>query len=218
MPAGLPVSSTITTDNPNCSQSVSQLCAPANLQSYLWNTGATTQCITTSVSGGYYVIVTNASGCQQSSPFIVNCSQELRCGNNGKKILVCHATGSASNQYNQLCLSVSGAENHILHHPNDYIGTCRPQQAKELLNTHALQLSAYPNPVSDKLNLAFESEAGSNYKITLTDVTGRTILDIKDKAEVEFTELTLPMPELSPGIYYLKIVSGDKTAGLTIRK
>ncbi|MES2848976.1 MAG: T9SS type A sorting domain-containing protein [Bacteroidota bacterium] len=43
-----------------------QLCAPAGLASYLWSTGATTQCITVSASGTYSVTVTNSYGCSNT--------------------------------------------------------------------------------------------------------------------------------------------------------
>ncbi|MEO8150361.1 MAG: kelch repeat-containing protein, partial [Bacteroidia bacterium] len=48
-----------------CPGSSLQLCAATN-SSYLWSTGATTQCILVSTAGTYTVTVTNASGCTSS--------------------------------------------------------------------------------------------------------------------------------------------------------
>ncbi|MEO8151228.1 MAG: T9SS type A sorting domain-containing protein [Bacteroidia bacterium] len=66
-----------------CTGSSTQWCAPSGLTSYLWNTGATTQCITVSTAGNYTVTVTNASGCSSS------CSQALVNGT----APVCSITG-----------------------------------------------------------------------------------------------------------------------------
>jgi hypothetical protein len=46
--------------------------AGAGFSSYLWNTGATTQTITTGVAGTYFVTVTNTNGCQGSDTTVVN--------------------------------------------------------------------------------------------------------------------------------------------------
>ncbi|MEO8087789.1 MAG: hypothetical protein ABI763_13265, partial [Bacteroidota bacterium] len=49
-----------------CQGGTMQMCAPVGLASYLWNTGATTQCITGSSAGTYSVTVTSANGCSSS--------------------------------------------------------------------------------------------------------------------------------------------------------
>ncbi len=66
-------STSITADKDTiCSSDSAQLCAPAGLQSYLWNTGVNTRCITTGLAGNYYVTVTDANGCQAvSSPLAI---------------------------------------------------------------------------------------------------------------------------------------------------
>jgi len=45
-----------------CAGGSTQICAPAGLAGYLWNTGATTQCITVT-AGDYTVTVTDGNGC-----------------------------------------------------------------------------------------------------------------------------------------------------------
>ena len=46
-----------------CQGQSTQLCVPAGSSSYLWSTGATTNCISVSVAGTYTVTVTGANGC-----------------------------------------------------------------------------------------------------------------------------------------------------------
>ncbi|HPI07614.1 MAG TPA: ice-binding family protein, partial [Saprospiraceae bacterium] len=57
-----------------CAGQSTQLCAPAGAASYLWSTGATTNCISTGAAGAYAVTVTNAAGCSSvcSATVVVN--------------------------------------------------------------------------------------------------------------------------------------------------
>ena len=58
----LPICS-ITGDDLVCEGEPIELCAISGATSYLWNTGATTTCITVSVPGTYSVTLTDANGC-----------------------------------------------------------------------------------------------------------------------------------------------------------
>ena len=46
-----------------CQGQTRQLCVPIGALTYLWSTGATTNCITVNASGFYCVTITNSSGC-----------------------------------------------------------------------------------------------------------------------------------------------------------
>src|SRR5204863_287671 len=82
-----PLPSCLITGNSSiCSGSSTQWCAPAGLASYLWSTGATTQCITVSAAGTYTVTVTDANGCSSS------CSKSLVAG----APPVCSITGNSA--------------------------------------------------------------------------------------------------------------------------
>jgi len=59
--------------------------------SFLWNTGATTQCITTDVAGSYSVTVTDANGCDGS------CDTQLTVNPCG--VLECRVTGGGNDSY-----------------------------------------------------------------------------------------------------------------------
>ena len=47
-----------------------QVCAPTGYQSYLWNTGAATNCIYPKAAGNYYVTVTDNGNCTAASNHI----------------------------------------------------------------------------------------------------------------------------------------------------
>ena len=73
-----------------------QLCVPAGATSYLWSTGATTNCITVSTPGTYTVTVTNAGGC------VSTCSKTVTASTSP----VCTITGNTSicqGQATKLC-------------------------------------------------------------------------------------------------------------------
>jgi hypothetical protein len=58
-----------------CSGGSMTLTTPSGMNSYLWNTGATSSSINVSQSGNYFVSVTNSFGCEQTSNlFPVNAS------------------------------------------------------------------------------------------------------------------------------------------------
>src|SRR5205814_8702356 len=84
--AGVPPSCLITGNSSICSGSSTQWCAPAGLSSYLWSTGATTQCITLNSAGTYTVTVTDGSGCSSS------CSKTLTVN----PLPSCSVTGNGS--------------------------------------------------------------------------------------------------------------------------
>jgi hypothetical protein len=70
--------------------------------------------------------------------------------------------------------------------------------------------SVYPNPIENILNLQL---LGENKLISLTDVTGRIVMD-----EMPNTSQTLDMRSFKPGIYFLKVKSTGGTRNIKILK
>lgn len=64
-------------------------------------------------------------------------------------------------------------------------------------------LKVYPNPSSGELNI--ETAVGANSTFVLSDVTGRVVKDSK----ASDTLVTIDLSDLSAGVYYLNIQSGD---------
>lgn len=88
---------TITGSSSTCKGQSTQLCVPAyEGASYLWSTGATTNCITVNAAGTYSVTVTSAAGC------VSVCTKTVRVAS----APVCTITGGSSickGQSTELC-------------------------------------------------------------------------------------------------------------------
>ena len=106
-----------------CAGGSAQLCAPAGLSSYKWNTGSTSSCITVNASGNYSVTVTNANGCSSTctKSFVVNPLPSCAITGNssvcpGGSIQLCAPAGLASylwsNGAKTQCITVSAPGNY----------------------------------------------------------------------------------------------------------
>ena len=106
-----------------CQGQSTQLCVPAGSLSYLWSTGATTNCITVNAAGTYSVTVTEAVGCTSICSKIVTLNQQPTClitGNGsicqGQSTQLCVPAGSASYLWSTgattNCITVSAAGNY----------------------------------------------------------------------------------------------------------
>jgi hypothetical protein len=94
---------TVTGNDMLCQGQTTQLCAPAGATSYLWNTGAITNCINVNTAGTFTVTVTNASGCSSICSRTVTLNPLPICtitGNNticqGQSTQLCTPAGAAS--------------------------------------------------------------------------------------------------------------------------
>jgi hypothetical protein len=69
-------------------------------------------------------------------------------------------------------------------------------------------LEVYPNPASDYLNVVFDHMGETG--IQVIDMTGRTVYSTIHSAG-GFTNISLDIAELNPGIFFLKVNAGNKT-------
>ncbi len=97
---------TITGNGALCTGQSTQLCAPAGATSYLWSTGATTNCITVNQTGNYSVTVTNSNGCISICSKQVIVSQQPTCLITGNGSL---CTGQST----QLCVPASATATYM---------------------------------------------------------------------------------------------------------
>lgn len=85
---------------------------------------------------------------------------------------------------------------------NYTIGECTSVSIKDELN---FKTSIYPNPTNHFLNILFENKPlNQSFNIQLIDLNGKTILS---KENFNALDLTIPLHDISNGIYLLKISS-----------
>ena len=63
-------------------------------------------------------------------------------------------------------------------------------------------ICVYPNPASDKIMISFSEQLGDSWKITLFDIYGRSIKSVTNQQ-------VIPVPELSSGLYFVRIEYGN---------
>ncbi|WP_418638271.1 choice-of-anchor J domain-containing protein [Winogradskyella sp.] len=69
-------------------------------------------------------------------------------------------------------------------------------------------IKLYPNPATDKLNIAFQNGNG-NYNITVTDMLGRTVINNNYEGLFGTQNIELPVPQLNAGHYIMNINDGN---------
>ncbi|NRD23198.1 Omp28-related outer membrane protein [Winogradskyella litoriviva] len=68
-------------------------------------------------------------------------------------------------------------------------------------------IKLYPNPATDKLNIAFQAGNG-DYNISITDMLGRTVINNNYEGLFGTQNIELPVSQLNPGHYIMKINDG----------
>jgi hypothetical protein len=93
-----------------------------------------------------------------------------------------------------------------------------PTAASTMLN--AEQVTIYPNPANDFINLNVLSKAEGNVMITIVDVTGKVCLQQQRIIKTGYNKLLLNTSELNKGIYFVQTTNqlGEiKTSKLSIK-
>lgn len=76
------------------------------------------------------------------------------------------------------------------------------------------ELSVYPNPFSDNIYLRMECKPKDKIFVSLFSSNGRMLISTEFKDEVN----EIDVKELTPGIYFLKIITGDQRWNLKLIK
>ncbi|MCP9234718.1 MopE-related protein, partial [Lewinella sp. JB7] len=85
-----------------------------------------------------------------------------------------------------------------------------PTFAKESTVTVAPELSLYPNPVADRLNVLLQSDFRGTVDVLLTDATGRTIRTLNIDKQSDEMQHSLQAAGLPAGVYRLRVIEGDR--------
>ncbi len=219
----------VTAANPiMCAGDSIQVCADNTYNSYLWNNGATTQCIYAHNAGNYYVTVTDAGNCTATSnhvPVQVYPLPPVSISVNGDTLT---AYNAVTYQWYFNGGAISGATNHI------YVATqngtytlaitdtngCRVTSNPISINTVGIAsllegepLRVYPNPLE---NGYWTLETGANAigsKVEIFDDNGRLVYlseIVSAKSEIELN--------VASGIYMMRVSSAKHAVTLKLIK
>jgi hypothetical protein len=76
------------------------------------------------------------------------------------------------------------------------------EEAKDI----SLEIEVYPNPATDLIMLKIKNTEAEDFKYQLHDING-SLLNI---SVIESQETNISMQNLVPGIYFLKVIQGNK--------
>ena len=70
-------------------------------------------------------------------------------------------------------------------------------------------ISIYPNPTNNNLNIDFNAKIASDMKVVITDMSGRQVIFIPYKTNVGANSIHLDVSDLSKGVYFLSVSDGE---------
>lgn len=182
--------------------------------SYAWSNGGNTSSITVTPSETteYSVTVTDSYGCTAVASVTVQVI-DVRCGNKGDKVMVCHSSGK-SGKTEQLCIASSAVKAHLKH--GDQLGAC--DQDDPCGNSAAMYLDPdlaemvseleesfhiYPNPAQTEISVIGHS--ASPYSVDVLNTQGKSIMNFEHQTEDQKVDIS----GLPNGIYFFRIQSGN---------
>lgn len=203
-----------------CASDTTVICVTGNYISYLWNTGDANSCISTSLAGGYYVTVTDNTGCTAESNRVtvsVYPAPSVSISVNGDTL---SSYDAVTYQWYLNGSPINGANSniHVAAQSGSYAVLVTDTNGCEATSTtisvvtgiNDLQdesgIHIYPNPNTDaKWQLAVGSEwVGSMAEVL--DATGRVIF----KSEIRNQKSKIkPVTDVPSGVYWLRLTSSN---------
>lgn len=172
--------------------------------------GATDSIYLATSGGTYAVMVTDAGGCSSSlndsSANILIQTADVRCGQNGQKVLICHVPPGNPSNPQTLCIAASAVPAHLSEHAGDCLGACSSNriEAQEWMEGNHVFIS--PNPFRDQLNVHFDSFSSGRARASLTDMHGREIkiLFYIQAEQDQSYDRSINLESIPEGAYMLK--------------
>lgn len=189
---------------------------------YLWSTGETGAIKVVDSPGTYTVTVTNAVGCFDIDsmtiyfvpPVPVNLgnnvtavgSHTLDAGNEHSNFMWSNnATGQSIQVTTTGTYSVTATDSNGCESSDEVRVTIIPQGIHDVGGMEGWHV--WPNPADDLLNI--ESTAGASMRCTITDLTGRVVLD---DVQISAGLRTISIAQLERGTYIFTLLTSEGTA------
>ena len=162
---------------------------------YSWSTGEQTQSIAVADAGTYTVTVTDLKGCQTSAAIQINVV-DVRCGNNGNKVRVCHNN-------NSICISSEAIQEHLNH--GDALGECgvAGRRVTTTSESSEMMMKVFPNPVQDMLFVSVQM-LDKDANIQVYNAQGMLVRN----APLVKTNQGISLSGLAAGIYFVHVKNG----------
>ncbi len=212
---------------------------------YLWSTSESTRSIVVSTQGSYRVTVTGSNGCKATSTAAIvsksGCTPPAAptISLSGSPVVISGgsvtltsttaggylwSTGATSRS---ITVTTAGVYTVRAYNAGGCFSTSLPTTvvvvaAREMNNvvseetTPALELSAYPNPVHDLLNIDFTSTVQKIYTISLLDIQGRVVYSREFESEVGLNHIELNVSEYQKGVYFGYLTSDTEKKSLKV--
>ncbi len=111
-----------------------------------------------------------------------------------------------TNEYINTALAGTTTETVVLINNNYTLGL------KESANTSLANVSVYPNPAKDNINLNFVNENAENVSYQIINVIGQTVREQNIPSAKGETLYNVSLSGIESGIYFIKLSVGNKTA------
>ena len=213
-----------------CEGETATLQAPSGFDSYSWSSGATTSSITVSESGTYSVTVTDTSGVTgtdnvkvtvHDNPVIdmldeIEATEDTTLDAGSGFATYSWTTGEStqtievteSGTYTVTVTSLYGCSS------SHSVDVTIKSAGTGINGMYELsELSIYPNPAEDMLNVEILSPYSGEMVLELVDQNGARFYRQKLGKTQSFIS-TINVSELARGIYYLQVIQNDKVVGI----
>lgn len=125
---------------------------------------------------------------------------------NGKTVVVNWVTGIANQTLTVRASNACGTSlNRTL---TITLPSCSPREALAA-DASFSALTAYPNPATDFVNVEFSSNMKSDYRVMLTDLSGRIINVVTGESAEGLNKVALQVSDLNAGMYLITVDHGS---------
>lgn len=195
---------------------------------YLWSDSSTAQMLSATVSGVYWVSVTDANGCSASDTISVTINTVPAVTANANTLTACEldanvvltgmpsggtwsGTSVSGNQFDPSIGSGSYSPLYTYTDANGCTGTAGvtivvSECTGIAENNSASLMTLYPNPNSGQFSIVFAADA-ADVIVEVTDVEGRTIQTQQLNTVAAGANNTISMENAANGFYFVKVIA-----------
>ncbi|MCK6640482.1 MAG: T9SS type A sorting domain-containing protein [Bacteroidia bacterium] len=199
---------------------------------YMWSDSSTSQTLSATISGVYWVNVVDANGCSTADTIVVTINAVPTVTASANTLTACALdadiilTGSPSNgtwsgtsvSGNLFDPSVGAGSYSPFYTYTDANG-CTGTAGVTIVvsectgiseNSSAALMTLYPNPNSGQFNIVFAADA-SDVIVEITDVEGRTVQTQQLNSVVAGANNTISMENTANGFYFVKVIANGSS-------